>query len=106
MMQQDVGKIMTVCGPISVAEAGYTLSHEHLLCDLWAFLRSYDAVLDDEKLAIDEISDYRKAGGSTIIDCTSGGLGRNPGALRRISTAASESGFNIDSRSSWMRSRL
>jgi len=87
MKQRDTTEIMTVCGPISAAEAGYTLSHEHLLCDLWPFLRSYDAILDDEKLAVQELSDYQQAGGRTIIDCTSGGLGRKPMALRRISSA-------------------
>lgn len=94
---------MTVCGPIAAAEAGYTLSHEHLLCDLWPFLRSYDGILDDEKLAADEISDYRRAGGRTIIDVTSGGLGRNPGALRRISKAT---GVHVVMGAAWYREEV
>jgi len=94
---------MTVCGPIAAVEAGYTLSHEHLLCDLWPFLRSYDGILDDEKLAADEISDYRRAGGRTIIDVTSGGLGRNPGALRRISKAT---GVHVVMGAAWYREEV
>jgi predicted metal-dependent phosphotriesterase family hydrolase len=80
--------IMTVRGPIEAAMAGYTLSHEHLLCDLWPIVRSYDGILDDEGLAARELIAYREAGGRTLVDVTSGGLGRNPLALRRISEAA------------------
>jgi len=43
--------IVTVRGPIAAGEAGCTLSHEHLLCDLWPMVRSYDAIPDDEDLA-------------------------------------------------------
>ena len=50
--------IVTVKGPIPASQAGYTLSHEHLLCDLWDLARSYDSILDDESLAIRELADY------------------------------------------------
>ncbi len=80
--------IMTVRGPIEASEAGSTLCHEHLLCDLWPIVHSYDGILDDEQLAIRELKAYAKAGGNTVVDVTSGGLGRNPQALRRISEAA------------------
>jgi len=103
MTQRGATGIMTVCGPIAPAEAGYTLSHEHLLCDLWPFLRSYDAILDDEKLAVKELTDYQQAGGRTIVDCTSGGLGRNPNALRRISKAT---GVHIVMGAAWYREEV
>src|SRR5689334_2522695 len=80
--------IITVRGPIQAAQAGYTLSHEHVLCDLWKLVRNYDAILDDESLAARELARYRDAGGTTLVDATSCGLGRNPQALRRISEAA------------------
>jgi phosphotriesterase-related protein len=48
--------------------------------------------LDDEELMIEEASKFKAAGGSTIVDATSNGLGRNPEALRRIS---SRTGLNI-----------
>ncbi len=92
--------IVTVKGPIPVSQAGYTLSHEHLLCDLWALARSYDSILDDESLAIRELAEYREAGGRTLIDATSCGLGRNPSALRRISEAA---GIQIVMGAGWYR---
>jgi predicted metal-dependent phosphotriesterase family hydrolase len=92
--------IVTVTGPIPASQAGCTLSHEHLLCDLWAFSRSYDGILDDETLAIGELAQYRDAGGSSLVDATSGGLGRNPLALRRISEA---SGIRIIMGAGWYR---
>lgn len=92
--------IVTVNGPIPASQAGCMLSHEHLLCDLWAFTRSYDGILDDECLAISELAHYRDAGGSSLVDATSGGLGRNPLALRRISEAT---GVRIVMGSGWYR---
>jgi predicted metal-dependent phosphotriesterase family hydrolase len=92
--------IVTVKGPIPASQAGYTLSHEHLLCDLWALAKSYDSILDDESLAIRELAEYREAGGRTLIDATSCGLGRNPSALRRISEAT---GIQIVMGAGWYR---
>jgi len=92
--------IVTVRGPIAASQAGYTLSHEHILCDLWFLSRSYDGILDDESLAIKELAYYREAGGSSLVDATSCGLGRNPLALRRISES---SGIHIVMGSGWYR---
>ena len=92
--------IITVTGPIPASEAGCTLSHEHVLCDLWAFTKSYDGILDDESLAVAELANYRDAGGSSLIDATSVGLGRNPVALRRISEAT---GIRIIMGAGWYR---
>ncbi len=92
--------IITVRGLIEAAQAGYTLSHEHLLCDLWSIVKTYDGILDDEALAARELEDYRAAGGGTLVDVTSGGLGRNPLALRRISEAT---GVHIVMGAAWYR---
>lgn len=92
--------IHTVTGPIPASQAGCTLSHEHVLCDLWAFTKTYDGILDDETLAISELAQYRDAGGSSLVDATSGGLGRNPLALRRISEAT---GIRIVMGAGWYR---
>jgi len=92
--------ITTVRGSISALHAGYTLSHEHLLCDLWPVARSYDGILDDESLAVRELAEYRECGGSTLVDATSCGLGRNPQALRRISEST---GVHIVMGSGWYR---
>ena len=92
--------IVTVRGPIEATQAGYTLSHEHLLCDLWPIVRSYDGILDDESLAVRELEAYSNAGGRTLVDVTSGGLGRNPRALRRISET---SGIHVVMGAAWYR---
>ena len=78
--------VMTVLGPVSAVDLGVTLPHEHLFIDL---LREYrgTGLLHDEALAIEEVAAYRAAGGATIVDCTSEGLGRRPEALRRVSEA-------------------
>jgi predicted metal-dependent phosphotriesterase family hydrolase len=78
--------VMTVRGPVPSAELGVTLPHEHLFIDL---LREYrgTGLLHDEALTIEEVRAFRAAGGSTIVDCTSEGLGRDPVGLRRVSEA-------------------
>lgn len=92
--------IITVKGPIPAEQAGYTLSHEHLLCDLWRIHNSYENILDDESLAIREVAEYQQVGGTCLVDATSCGLGRSPRALRRISEA---SGIHIVMGSGWYR---
>jgi phosphotriesterase-related protein len=92
--------ITTVRGQVDAADLGYTLCHEHLLCDLWPITRSYDGILDDEGLAVRELAAYVEAGGRSVIDATSGGVGRNPAALRRIAEA---SGVNIIMGAAWYR---
>lgn len=49
-------------------------------------------VLDDEEMAIKEACLFQRAGGKTIVDVTTWGLGRDPRALARISRAT---GLNI-----------
>lgn len=76
--------VMTVTGPVEPADLGITLPHEHLFIDL---LREYrgDGLLNDGALAIREVSAFADAGGRTIVDVTSEGLGRAPEALKRVS---------------------
>jgi phosphotriesterase-related protein len=78
--------VMTVRGPLPAAELGVVLPHEHLFIDL---LREYrgTGLLADETLAVDEVMRFRGAGGGTIVDCTSEGIGRRPDALRRVAEA-------------------
>ena len=93
--------IMTVRGPITAQQAGPILSHEHVLCDLWSITRSYDGILDDEEMAVQELSAFaRAAGGGTLVDATSFGLGRNPRSLSRISE---QSGVHIVMGAGWYR---
>lgn len=121
-MAKLVGKAQTVLGAIDAASLGITLPHEHCLIDmslwfmepstatgklvahqplsyenLW-FVRYHpysnrdNIQLLDEQEAIDELSYFKRAGGSTLVDMTNTGLGRDPLALARISRAT---GLNI-----------
>ena len=114
--------VMTVLGPIQPETLGLTLVHEHLLIDLrnqysapddpgqrrlgeqpltsanvGAVRRNPYAIrdnllLDDVEVASREIDEFRKLGGSTVVDCTSLGIGRSAESLRDI---ARRTGLNI-----------
>jgi len=96
-------QIMTVRGAMQQQAAGFTLSHEHILCDLWPILNSYDGILDDEDMAVAELERFRNAGGRTLVEVSSIGLGRDPSGLRRI---AERSGLQIVMGSAWYRERV
>lgn len=114
--------IRTVLGPIAPDEAGITLPHEHLICDLTLYLeepRSPEAaawatepftfdqrcriirncntnrdnlLLDDPDLIVDELRPFTKAGGRTLVDLTTRGLGPRPEGVADI---ARRSGLNV-----------
>ncbi len=115
------GMALTVTGPIDPAELGITLVHEHLLSDLGAVaqpppeasLRGYagrkvsidilhylrhhwdnrdDFALYDDEEAIAEAELFKRAGGRTIVDTTTLGIGRDPAGLARIARAT---GLNV-----------
>ena len=116
------GKAQTVLGPVEPADLGTTITHEHLLVTLAhvskepddpgrraAFhapvsLETLGALrfgsqpskdnlgLADELATIEEVQLYKQAGGCSLVDATSIGLGRNPAAIARISRAT---GLNI-----------
>ena len=109
------GSVQTVLGQIAADRLGHVQMHEHLVIDLWKDVRSSvsdadrhryleplrlenyywsrryhsrdDLRLTDVAVAIEEMTAYRQAGGGTIVDVTSIGLGRNPVALAEISRA-------------------
>ena len=116
------GLIQTVLGPVAPSELGPTMTHEHLLIDFRCMFnppteatelrRAYAPVtmellgwigrnwfdnldnlmLDDEEATIVEAGLYKRAGGGTIVDATTFGIGRDPEALARIARAT---GLNI-----------
>lgn len=96
-------RVMTVLGPIEPEQMGVTLSHDHLLVDGWGIRELYDAILDDEELAVAEAIRYREAGGGTICDPTNIGLRRDAAALKRISE---RSGVNVVMGAGWYRERV
>ncbi len=116
------GRVMTVLGPVSSAELGVTLMHEHILndCRCWhhapktkerqrladsfvcieilgelrqdPFVNKHNITLDDEPLAVKELMDFVGQGGRTVVEPTCQGIGRDPAALARIARAT---GLNI-----------
>jgi predicted metal-dependent phosphotriesterase family hydrolase len=94
------GKVVTVLGEIEPSEMGNTLTHDHLLVDGWGLRNLYEAILDDEGIAIDEVRRFKEAGGGTICDPTNIGLGRDPRALARLSAAT---GVHVVMGAGWYR---
>ncbi|MGO4681451.1 phosphotriesterase family protein [Microbacterium sp. 2MCAF23] len=97
------GKIMTVRGPLEPSELGITLSHDHILVDLWDFDNRYDVILDDEDIAREELERYAAVGGGAICDPTNIGLHRDPERLRRLSEAT---GVHVVMGAGWYREKL
>ncbi len=89
--------IFTLTGPIKKEEAGFSLPHEHILCDLRPslvgctkgehyyekmrlnnryvvysdpYLIEDNAFYLDEDVAVKELNFFKKSGGKTVFDCT------------------------------------
>ena len=120
-MGELAGKVQTVTGVIDPRELGITLTHEHLLVDLnpaghlpaeagkkgqalkpfelrdaW-YHAHFRQNLDDERLldedeAIAEALLFKRAGGVTLVDATTLGIGRDPIGLAHIARAT---GLNV-----------
>jgi predicted metal-dependent phosphotriesterase family hydrolase len=96
--------IMTVLGPIADHALGVTQTHEHLLINLYGTVTVWNySAFDDVNLAIDEIAAFKSAGGRSIVETTTIGIGRDPVGLRRISEA---SGVNIVMGAGWYREQV
>ncbi|HSK94208.1 MAG TPA: phosphotriesterase-related protein [Candidatus Angelobacter sp.] len=95
-------RVMTVSGPIPPDKLGFTLPHEHTAIALWHVDRRWDywELTADDDLIIDELRDFRRRGGSSIVDLTLDGVGRDPGRLRRLAGAT---GLNIVMGAGWYR---
>ncbi len=115
-------RAMTVLGPVASDELGTTLTHEHLLFDQIDYVRGpvdaeaarYDDAKvemrylgalrrrpglipdngrnSDPELASREMKLFKEAGGGTVVEVSSRGLGRDALGLKRI---AESSGVNI-----------
>lgn len=114
--------VMTVNGKIDAADLGITSPHEHVYIDMEVFfteppeigaknlaykpvtidtlgilkrnpfaLRD-NVVLFDEKMQAEELLYFKKAGGRTVVDATSVGIGRDPVLLRDMAVLT---GLNI-----------
>jgi len=81
---------------------GFTLPHEHTGIALWHIegRTDYWELRPDLDLLIDELTDFRRRGGGTLVDLTLDGVGRDP---RRLRSLASASGVNIVMGCGWYR---
>ncbi len=70
-------QVMTVTGPISSDELGFTLAHEHIYLDLMRDRWHVNNLLNDIEMAEIEVQRYADTGGRTLVDLTSGGLKGN-----------------------------
>jgi phosphotriesterase-related protein len=93
-------EVITVLGPVAPESLGITQTHEHLILDAYDHYGNYGFVIDDEDLVIEEVGEYSRLGGKTLVDVTLDEIGRNPGALARIAKA---SGLNVIMGCSWYR---
>ena len=114
--------IQTVLGPIPPDEAGIILPHEHLVADLTLYLEDPpdpvaaawadqtftvdhrwrvtancntnrdNLLLDDPDLVVTELQPFVEAGGRTLVDLTTTGLGPAPRTVAEISR---RSGLNV-----------
>ena len=115
-------KMITVNGEIDPDNSGIILPYEHIFIDIrnqftefedpGAIKRSREKVsitnldilsrnpyavkdnlvIDNEKIAIEELQYFKNNGGGTVVDVTSGNIGRDPVTLKKISK---KTGLNI-----------
>jgi phosphotriesterase-related protein len=94
--------IQTVLGPIEPSVLGFTLPHEHTQITLWHIEGRWDywQLTRDEPVILDELARYRESGGSSLVDLTLPGVGRDPQWLRRLAEA---SGLHLVMGCGWYR---
>jgi phosphotriesterase-related protein len=93
---------MTVSGPIPPERIGFTLPHEHTGIHLWHVRDRWDywELTPDEETVVDELRDFRRRGGSTLVDLTLPGVGRDPERLRHLAT---RTGVQVVMGAGWYR---
>jgi len=94
-----VPQVMTVTGPVDAEQLGVVLPHEHIYLNLMAEDREV-GLLNDERLMIEELDLFVRAGGRTLCEVTSNGIDRQPEKLRHAAVAT---GLNIIMGSGWYR---
>jgi predicted metal-dependent phosphotriesterase family hydrolase len=95
-------RVMTVSGPIPPDRVGFTLPHEHTGIYLWHVPDRWDywELTPVELTLAEELADFRRRGGSTLVDMTGPGVGRDPERLRRL---AGRTGVQIVMGCGWYR---
>ena len=83
--------IMTVNGHIRSADAGFTLTHEHILVDFIGAGKITTSRYNANEVynkALPVLQEAVKNGCKTLVECTPNYLGRNAGLLQRLSKAS------------------
>jgi phosphotriesterase-related protein len=79
----------TVLGDVDITELGRTDAHEHLAIRNGLIVAQHpDYKLDDPSRGVIEARSFREAGGSTIVEASPCGVGRDPEALIQIAREA------------------
>ena len=89
MGQEDY--VMTVNGHISSADAGFTLTHEHILVDFIGADKITTSRYNENEVydkALPVLQEAVQNGCKTLVECTPNYLGRNAGLLQRLSKAS------------------
>ncbi|MBI5668563.1 MAG: hypothetical protein HZC41_11205 [Chloroflexi bacterium] len=86
-------KLLTVTGEVPVEAVTLADAHAHVWIKPPPSVLDDDApVLDDYDAIVDELLEFRDAGGTTIIDCQPGGCGRD---ARMLANLAEVTGLHI-----------
>ncbi|MFM8998212.1 MAG: hypothetical protein ACKOJD_08950, partial [Candidatus Limnocylindrus sp.] len=96
------GEIQSVLGPIVPSDLGFTLPHEHTKVTLWHIQGRWDywELIGEEPRIVDELSAYKSAGGSALVDLTLDGIGRD---LARLAHLSKKTGLHIIGGAGWYR---
>jgi predicted metal-dependent phosphotriesterase family hydrolase len=94
--------VQTVLGPIDPADLGVTLPHEHTQIALWHVRDRWDywQLTRDREAILEELGQYRAAGGRSLVDLTVDGVVRDPAWLVDLAGA---SGLHVVMGSGWYR---
>jgi phosphotriesterase-related protein len=89
--------IQTVTGPVPATDFGFILPHEHTGLDSSGHEPEHAPhdhpwewwdVFNDEDVIAAELDEFKKLGGTGLVDLTNTGLGRDPERIRRLSVRA------------------
>jgi phosphotriesterase-related protein len=89
--ESDVGKIVTVTGPIESDQLGTTLPHEHVMVDFIGAQKVSRDRYDPEKVletVLPHLKRLRQAGATALVDCTPAYLARDPVVLKGLAQAS------------------
>jgi predicted metal-dependent phosphotriesterase family hydrolase len=95
LFQTRAAYVQTVTGPIPAGDLGFTLPHEHVMCDfIGADKTGPHRWKQDEVIAkaLPFLREINSRGVKTLFDCTPAYIGRDPIVLKRL---AQETGLNI-----------